>query len=179
MKRAIPLLATGLLAACGSAGPYGFSRSYAPLDAEAEAAADAVEYDPVMAQRKPAEWRRKDVMLFGVVKRRTEGPGGAADLALSVRRLEKRNLCETEAEDSCRVTVSDREHALVHAYVHLDADDEIGKESVGPGSLMRVIGKLGDEVHPDDGASVLHAKYYRHWPRGYYVTTAARAHMRR
>jgi hypothetical protein len=42
-----------------------------------------------------------------------------------------------------------------------------------------VIGKLSDEVDPDDGTPVLRATYYRHWPRNFFVTTADRDHMQR
>jgi hypothetical protein len=44
---------------------------------------------------------------------------------------------------------------------------------------VRVIGKLNDEVDANDGAPVLVAGYYRHWPRGSFVTTADRDHMKR
>jgi hypothetical protein len=44
---------------------------------------------------------------------------------------------------------------------------------------VRVIGKLNDDVDKNDGAPVLAASYYRHWPRNYFVTTADRDHMQR
>jgi hypothetical protein len=47
------------------------------------------------------------------------------------------------------------------------------------GALVRVIGKLSDNVDATDGMPVIVASYYRHWPRNYYVTTAAAQHMRR
>jgi hypothetical protein len=164
---------------CHSAGPYGYSRSYVALAAEESAEAGAKTYDPVMVQRTPAEWKGKRVSVFGVVKTRTEGSGGAAYLTLSVRSLEARNLCDSEDEDSCRVTVSEREHAVIHAHAKLEAEDEIGQKSVGPGSLVRVIGVIGDDVDQNDGMPVLRANYYRHWPRNFFVTTADRANMRR
>ncbi|MGH8311365.1 MAG: hypothetical protein ACRETX_16430, partial [Steroidobacteraceae bacterium] len=98
---------------------------------------------------------------------------------ISVRTLETRNLCDTEDEDTCRVTVSEREHAMLHALVKLSAGDELGEHSVGQGSLIRVIGVIGDDVDQNDGTPVLRATYYRHWPRNFYVTTADREHMRR
>src|SRR5204863_8906877 len=54
-----------LVTACGSAGPYGYSRTYAPLSAEEDAADGAHEYDPVMAERDPAEWKKPKVSVFG------------------------------------------------------------------------------------------------------------------
>lgn len=167
------------LASCHSPGMYGHSRVYAPLGDEEAATKGAKEYDPVMAQRAPDEWKGKTISLFGVVKARHPGPGGNADLTLSVRTLEPRNLCDTADEDSCRVTVSDREHAVVHALAKLAGEDDIGQKSVGAGSLVRVVGTLTDGVDPDDGAQIVNVKYLRHWPRDFYVTTADRAHMRR
>ena len=179
MRRWLFLAAFAALSACHSPGQYGFSRAYTPLDEEQEAVVKAKEFDPVMAQRSPDEWQGKPVSLFGIVKNRTAGPGGRADLTLSVRRLEPRNLCDSEDESSCRVTVSDREHAVVHALVKLSADDDIGKLSVGAGSLLRVVGPISDDVATGDGTPVIRADYYRHWPRNYFVTSADRSHMRR
>jgi hypothetical protein len=168
-----------LSCACHSAGQYGFARTYEPLGDEEDAQQGAKDYDPVMAQRAPDDWKGKTVSVFGVVKVRNPGPNGQSDLTLSVRTREERNLCDTADEDTCRVTVSDREHAVVHALVTLEDEDDIGKESVGPGSLLRIIGTIRDTVDPDDGTTVIRAKYHRHWPRNYYVTTADRQHMRR
>jgi hypothetical protein len=69
--------------------------------------------------------------------------------------------------------VGEREQALVHAHVKLESEDDIGRKSVGAGSLLRVIGVIGDEVDPNDGAPVLRATYYRHWPRSFYLTAAS------
>ncbi|MEZ4220722.1 MAG: hypothetical protein R3B13_07305 [Polyangiaceae bacterium] len=171
--------AAACAAACHSPGQYGHARVYAPLSEEQDATAGAKEYDPVMVQRKPEDFKGKTLTFFGVVLSRSEGRGGTARLRLSVRSLEPRNLCESKDEDSCRVTVGDREHAVAHALVKLSADDDIGKLSVGPGSLVRVVGELVDEVDNNDGGAVLKATYYRHWPRNYYVTTADRPLMRR
>lgn len=167
------LLVTG----CGSAGPYGYSRAYSPLSAEEDAAEDAKEYDPVMAQRDKAEWRKQKVSVFGIVTKRSEGTAGTADVTLSVRSLEERNLCEALDEETCRVTVGEREFAIVHARIKLTPGDDIGEKSLNRGSLVRVLGHLTDEVDPDDGSPVLKADYYRHWPRNYFVTTASRPDM--
>lgn len=179
MSRFLALSALLLATACHSAGLYGHARTYEPLSDEATATASAKEYDPVMAQRQPDKWKNKPVKLFGVVVTRQEGPGGAADLKLSVRTLEPRNLCESSDEDSCRVTVSDHEHAIVHALVKLNGEDDIGKLSVGAGFSLRVVGTIRDDVDPNDGSPMVRVSYYRHWPRGYYVTTKDRATMRR
>jgi hypothetical protein len=164
---------------CASGGPYGYSRTYEPGDGEEDAVESAVPYDPIMVRRRPQDWTSKNVMLFGVVKSRRDGSGGAAYLTLGMRTLSDRNLCESPDEDTCRVTVSEHEHAVVHALVPLGADDDIGKERIGPGSLLRIVGKVTDEVDESDGSRVIRATYYRHWPYREYVTTAARSYMLR
>jgi hypothetical protein len=168
-----------LLLACGGAGPYGHSRAYSPLDEEAAAANGAERYDPVMARRLPQEWQTKKLELFGIVEARAEGRGGLTDLTLSVRRLAARNLCDAGEEETCRVTVGDQELARVHALVALRAADAIGQKNLKQQALVRVIGKLADHVNKEDGADVLVASYYRHWPAAEYVTEQARSYMRR
>jgi hypothetical protein len=164
---------------CSSAGPYGFSRSYAPIGAEEAAVQGSERYDPVMSKRLPDEWRGKKLDVFGVVLARGEGRDGLADLTLSVRRLAARNLCEEADESSCRVTVGDQELARVHALVKLSQNDNVGNERVQPRSLVRVVGKLEDQTNKEDGSDVLLSEFYRHWPAAYFVTEQARSFMRR
>lgn len=164
---------------CASAGPYGYSRSYAPLSAEEDATRGSESYDPVMARRLPGEWRAKKVSAFGIVLARGEGRDGLVDLTVSVRRLAARNLCESGAEESCRVTVGDQELARLHALVRLSQEDAVGEQRVEPRSLVRVVGQLEEQSNKDDGADVLLASYYRHWPASEYVTEQARTYMRR
>ena len=172
-------LAFGLLAfACGSGGQFGHSRTYSALSDEESAAEGAKDYDPVMAKRSPEKWKGQSVSAFGIVVNRGSGPAGASEVKLSLRTLESRNLCESTDDDTCRVTVSEHEHAIVHAMLHLKAEDDLGEHSLGPGSLVRVIGVMADAVDPSDGEPVLQAKFYRHWPRGFFVTTADRKYMR-
>ncbi len=166
------------LAGCHSAGPYGYARVYAPLSQEDDASEGAKEYDPVMMEREPGAWKGQRVSVFGVVRQRGQAAGGMAYLTLSVRTLATRNLCDQMDEDTCRVTVSDHEFALLHATVKLRPEDDIGKASVAPGSLVRVIGKLTEDVDKTDGTQILQASYYRHWPRNFFVTMADRDHMR-
>jgi len=178
-RRLLGALLVGVLAsACASGGQYGFARTYEPLSDEEDFAEGAREYDPVMIEREPESWRGSKLSIFGVVKGRTHAPGGGAYLTLSVRRLEERNLCDDMADDTCRVTVSEHEFALLHAVVKLLPEDDIGKLSLAPGSLVRVIGTLTDNVDKNDGMQVLTGQYYRHWPRNYFVTDADRAHMK-
>jgi hypothetical protein len=168
-----------LLVACHGAGPYGHSPRYAEIDDEAAAAAGAREYDPVMVQRQPDDWRAGKTVLFGVVESRTAGPSGQALLKLGVRRLEQRNLCENaDDDDSCRVTVSEKDFGVVWALVSLHGEDDVGPRSVGLRSLVRIVGKIGQDVSPADGSPVVRATWYRHWPAYFYVTGAS-AHLMR
>jgi hypothetical protein len=167
------------LAACSSAGPYGYSRVYSPLDAEETALEGSREFDPVMARRAPDDWKKAKVSLFGVVTERKDASGGGAYLTLGMRTLAPRNLCDEADQDTCRVTVSAREHAVVHVVVKLKSEDDIGRLSVRPGTLLRIVGHLGEDTDAADGGPVLRADFYRQWPRGEYVTMADSEHMRR
>jgi hypothetical protein len=171
--------ALALASGCRGAGPYGHSPNYVPLADEETAIANAREYDPVMAQRQPEAWRALQVSLFGIVTNRSSGPAGGTYLTLSLRVLEARNLCDTaNDDDTCRVTVSDKDFGVIHVIAPLRPEDDVGQHSVGGGSLLRVVGKLGESVDSNDGAPVLRASYYRHWPRHYFVTKASAEHMR-
>ncbi len=180
MKHALSFAAIAVtLAACHSAGPYGHAPRYAPLSEEAAATAGAREYDSVMFARQPDEWRKSSSVLFGIVTSRTAGPGGGSYLTLTVRKIEPRNLCDNmNDDDTCRVTVSDADSGVVHAIVKLTGEDDVGEHSVGAGSLVRLVGRFGEDVDPNDGAPVLRATWYRHWPRYFYVTRAAARVMR-
>jgi hypothetical protein len=176
---AVALLIGALLVACHGAGPYGHSPRYVELDNETAATAGAREYDPVMVQRQPDAWRSGTTSLFGVVLSRTPGPSGQAMLKLGVRRLELRNLCENaDDDDSCRVTVSDKDFGIVWALVSLHGEDNVGPHAVGMRSLVRVVGTIGQDVSPADGSPVLRAAWYRHWPAMFYVTRASARDMR-
>ena len=173
----LPFACLGVLG-CHTPGPYGHSPDYVAEGDEASALAGARDFDPVMYERERDEWRKTDVVLFGVVDARRPGPGGAAMLRLSVRRLEPRNLCSNaKDDDTCRVTVSDKDFGVVYALVPLRGEDDIGPRSVGLQSLVRVVGKFGQEV-ATEGAPVLHASYYRHWPSSFYATRAMAADMK-
>lgn len=174
-----PVACVAGLSACRSAGPYGYAASYAPTSEEEVEVKEAREYDPVMFAREPEKWRRGKSVLFGVVTARTPGPGGSANMTLSIRKLETRNLCSNaNDEDTCRVTVSDRDFGILHVLVRLRPEDEVGERVLGQGSLMRVVGTFGDDVDASDGAAVLRATFYRHWPRHYFVTQSKSELMR-
>jgi hypothetical protein len=167
------------LAGCRGAGPYGHSRVYVPASGEDRVTSPAVEYDAFGFERSPDKLKGKRVWLFGVVTQRRPGPGGATNVALSLRTLQPRNLCDNDDEDSCRVTISEREMGRAHALLMLKGEDELGELSVGLGSLVRVVGHVAEEIDAADGTGVVRGDFYRHWPRGFYVTTKAAAVMHR
>ena len=179
LRTALPALVLLVLAACRGAGPYGYAPKYVATSDEEAALRGARDYDPVMFAREPEAWRKEPATLLGVVRGRAVGQGGQAYLTLSVRRLEPRNLCANASDDeSCRVTVTDRDFGVVHALVALTPDDDVGQKSVGVGSLVRVVGRFGDDVDPATGAPVIRATFYRHWPRHFYVTSSRSDLMR-
>jgi hypothetical protein len=164
---------------CGSAGPYGYARTYFPTEAEQRAEKATLEYDPVMAERDPEAWASQPVSLFGVVSLRTEEGDDTTSLVVSLRRLERRNLCESGAEDSCRVTVTEKVFGSVRVLVKLRPEDRAGSGRVDPGSLVRVIGLLTPKRDSEEAPTTIRATFYRHWPPDQYVTTAQRKYMRR
>jgi hypothetical protein len=170
LRLSIVSVMAALAAGCGGSGAYGHSPNYAPLDPEVSAVAGAREYDAASARVQGPEAWRKAVVLFGVVESRAAGPGGQALLKLSVRRLEPHNVCPREGDDdSCRVTVSDSDVGTVWALVSLRGDDDVGPFAVGQRSLVRIVGTIGQDVSPTDGAPVVHASWYRHFPLAQYV----------
>jgi hypothetical protein len=178
LKSSLYLAALGALcaltASCRSAGPYGYSRVYTPTSDEAKAVGGKTELDPHNLPRS-ADQRNRAFWAFGVVTHRSPGPGGAAYVALSLRSLSAQNQCRSNDEDTCRVTVSDREHGRAHALVTLTAEDDLGEKSVALGSLVRVVGTVAEDVDPSDGSAILRATFYRHWPRGFYSAATSGA----
>ena len=164
------------LAGCGG-GQYGFARTYEPTSEEEpymERMAAAVSYEEV--RRDPAQFRSATLGWFGVVTAVT--PDGAnARVALTHRIHQDRHLCSDETAGSCRVTVSDRQSGPFTAIVRLTPEDREGQLRVWVGSLLNVYGSPNGEFD-EQGGPVIQAAYYRHWPRGYYVTTGAAGSMR-
>jgi hypothetical protein len=131
--------------------------------------ATSTPYDATV-QRPGAGGVERRISLFGVVDGRAAGPGGQALLKLRVRALEPANQCARPGDDdSCRVTVSDKDFGVVWSLVELRADDDVGPRAVAPRSLLRIVGTVGQDVSPADGAPVVHALWYRHWPGQEYV----------
>ncbi len=166
------------VAACG--GPqYGFARHYQPLSDEEELneTAEAASYEEL--RRDPTAYREKLIGWFGVVtEARTDPATGQTRAAMELRFHQQRHLCSDQFESSCRVTVSEKTAGPFTAVLKLHPEDIEGKDRVYRGSLLKVYGSPDGEFD-DQGGPVIRAQYYRHWPRGAYVTTAATGVMRR
>ena len=171
------LLAACALAACGG-GQYGFARTYSPLGAEQshfKAAQEATYQDLV---REPRRFEKTEVGWFGTVSNVDKAPDGRARLTLNLRAHQSRHLCTEDGSASCRVTVSEAQLGVFTVDLALKPDEISGQDRVWLGSLLKVYGTHSGEYSEETGP-VLNVSYYRHWPRGYYVTTAARGSMRR
>lgn len=178
MKRALALTAI-VLAACGGPGPYGYARTYAPLGGEVAATNGAKPFDSAMLA-EPGRFVDVPLSMFGVVEKRgLASTKGHVFLTLSLRRLDDRNLCENgNDERSCRVTVSDTAFGEVPVVIELAPEDEEGEHAVGPGSLVRVVGVLGSDFDAVGGGALVHGTWYRHWPRGQFVTRSQATKLR-
>ena len=64
--------------------------------------------------------------------------------------------------------------SYVHAY-----DARSGENRVQVNSLLRVYGTVIQGEYDREGGPILQGQYYRHWPRGEYVTSANASAMRR
>lgn len=164
---------------CAGAGPYGHARTYVALPEEAGHAARAEEavYDEV--RRMPDGYQGRTLAFFGVVESVEAGEGGATRVSLQQRTHQERHLCEDDTERSCRVTVNARDGGPFTVVLTLRPADGTGEQRVQRGSLLRVFGTLEVGSYDAQGGPVLRGVWYRHWPRGEYVTTASAAVMRR
>ena len=134
-----------------------------------------VSYEEV--RRDPAQFRSSTIGWFGVATAVTAGEGGRTRVALTHRIHQERHLCNDETAGSCRVTVSDRQSGPFTAVLELAPDDREGELRLWVGSLIKVYGSPNGEFD-DQGGPVIMVQHYRHWPRGYYVTTSAAGSMR-
>ena len=177
-KRSVIAAVTLCLVACAGAGPYNFSKNYEPLSEEDEHAERAVKASYEDVRRDPHGFADRTVSWFGVVTGYGELSKGRVRLVLSHRLHQARHLCKTESDDSCRVTVSDKSMGDFTVDLDLTPEQRMGKEKVWFGSLMRVYATASGE-YDANGNPIMKVAYYRHWPRGYYVTVSARSFMRR
>ncbi|MDB4989141.1 MAG: hypothetical protein JWN04_4319 [Myxococcaceae bacterium] len=163
---------------CAGAGQYSYSRTYVPLASERSHLAEAEELPYEQVKTAPYDYKDKEITWFGVVENLSELSDGRVELTLAVRSHQARHLCRDEYEDSCRLTVSQTSSGKFITRIKLKNEEKLGKERVWVGSLLKVYGHpTGD--YDERGDPVIDTTYYRHWPRGTYVTTAQRSAMTR
>jgi len=170
------LLAFGLSGCSG--GQYGFARTYSPVTTEQTHFDEAEQPTYQDLLRDPRHYEKVEVGWFGVVTNLASQPDGNTRVTLSLRAHQTRHLCADDSRSSCRVTVSEAALGVFSADIAIKGDELTGKDRIWVGSLLKVYGTHSGEYSEETGP-VLKVSYYRHWPRGYYVTTAARGSMRR
>jgi hypothetical protein len=171
------VLALGLVG-CFNPGPYGFDRVYRPLAAEQGHLdqAEQLTYQDVL--REPNAYQNVEIAWFGVITAVGPAKGGVTSVSLQLRAHQARHLCRDDSRASCRVTVGQTDLGAFTALVTLRPEDTEGRKRVGPGGLLKIYGAPSAE-RDGDNVPVLVASYYRYWPIGSYVTTAARSSMLR
>lgn len=163
---------------CGGAGRYGYARAYVPLSDEegyTRRAREAI-YDEV--RRLPHRYENQLISWFGVVQNVDPAQDGSARVSLQIRTHQERHLCEEPEENTCRVTVSDQNGGPFTALLRIAPEDREGENRLQAGSLVRVYGTVVQGEHDAQGGPLLRVQYYRHWPRGQFVTTALRDQWR-
>ena len=166
------------LAACAS-DPYGYAPQYVPSSAEQAFFDRAVEPPYEEVRRDPAAYQGQQIAWFGIVTTVSAAdPAGDVRVALTHRSHQPRHLCADQFDSSCRVTVSAREGGPFTALLRLRPEDVSGPNRLYTGSLVKIYARVTNE-YDERGGPVFRAEYYRHWPRGTYVTTASASNMRR
>jgi hypothetical protein len=151
---------------------------YRPLPAEQGHidSASQLTYQDVL--RDPANHVNTEIAWFGVVTSVSGRADGTTTVRLQLRTHQSRHLCRDEERSSCRVTVGQGDLGAFVVDLKLTPEESLGRERVAPGSLMKIYGMPAAE-RDDDNVPVIIPTYYRHWPVGRYVTTAARSAMPR
>ena len=166
------------LAACAS-DPHGYAPQYVPSPDEEPFYEEAATPSYEEVRRDPAAYEGQRIAWFGVVTGASPaGSSGDARLALTHRFHQQRHLCADQSDSSCRVTVSARAGGPFTALVRLHPEDATGPNRLYAGSLVKIYARVTSE-YDERGGPVFRAEYYRHWPRGTYVTTDSAPNMRR
>lgn len=176
---------------CGACGPgvYGFSRTYTPLEEEATYDAMSRHYTYGAVTANPDDFQDQLIAWFGVIETMEPTKDGRYLIRFAHHTHKERHLCESEANDSCRVTINFTPSGGFSALLELQAEDLVPSlDKIQPGTLMRVFGKVRCRENDDEeivcdrderGGVLFEGVYYRQWPRRYYVTTRAAAVMTR
>ena len=165
---------------CGGGNPYGYGRTYPPLDEEEAHLERAVMLSYEEVRREGSAFKDDLLGWFGVVQELgSAGPDGSTMVSLQLRFHQERHLCADQFDSSCRVTISQRTGGPFSARIAVRAEDlKAGPKKLGPGSLLKIYAHPTGEFD-DLGGPVLKGVYYRHFPHGTYVTVGRRGNMRR
>jgi len=172
------LAASAAILSCGGGGKYNYAIKYHPLKGEKAYFADFEEINYEEIKSDPLKYKGAKLGWFGTVLEMGENDDGTLTLLLAYRTHRERHLCEDQlVKSSCRVTVSEKSHGTFSITLKPGAEDKKGKHQINYKSLLRIYGTpTGD--YDDEGGPILTCDYYRHWPPGTYVTTAAAKYMK-
>ncbi|MDD9934566.1 MAG: hypothetical protein OXT09_13235 [Myxococcales bacterium] len=177
MRTPIPILVM-LAYGCGG-NPYGYAPEYAPLDDEEPYFEQGQAHSYEEVRRNPSAYSSQTIAWFGVVNDvQARGKGGEAQVSLTLHFHQQRHLCADQFDSSCRVTISQKKGGPFSAVLTLRPEDRAGRDRVYSGSLLKIYGNPTAE-YDEEGGPILETAYYRHWPRGTYVTTGRAINMRR
>jgi hypothetical protein len=178
MRYLIALIALGSVLGCG-ANPYGYAPTYEALSDEEPYMERGIEQSYEEVRRDPSTHQSELLAWFGVVDDVKAVPGSNQVLvSMSLHFHQDRHLCTDQFDDSCRVTISEKTGGPFSALLVLNPDDKSGRDRLYGGSLVKVYGHVTPE-YDERGGPIVKADYYRHWPRGNYVTTTRASNMRR
>ncbi|MFI5305723.1 MAG: hypothetical protein ACHQ53_00145 [Polyangiales bacterium] len=180
MRSPIPSLLSALpllLSACGG-NPYGYAPQYVPASDEGAYLEKGVDPGYEEVRRDPSSHQQELIAWFGLVEDVQPAAAGQSRIVMSLHFHQDRHLCSDQFDSSCRVTISDKAGGPFSALVTLRGEDRDGRDRLYAGSLVKVYGHVMTE-YDDRGGPIIRAEYYRHWPRGTYVTTLRSGNMRR
>jgi len=174
---ALPLFSL-LCSACGS-NPYGYAPTYQTLSEEGQFIEKGIDPSYEEVRRDPSSHQQELIAWFGVVDDiKVDAKSGEARAALTLHFHQDRHLCSDQFDSSCRVTISDKAGGPFSALLTLKGEDREGRDRLYTGSLVKVYGHVTTD-YDDRGGPILKVDYYRHWPRGTFVTTMRANNMRR
>jgi hypothetical protein len=177
-RRLLAAFVLPALLGCGG-NPYGYAHYYLPLDDEESYAARAVEPPYTDVVRDPGAFTEQTIGWFGVVREVVPQEDGSVLVRMSQRPHIDRHLCSGRSDDSCRVTISERDAGPFSVRLRLrPGGDAEGVNRVQRESLLKIYGRPSGD-YDSTGGPILSVDYYRHWPRGQYLDTTAQALMRR
>jgi hypothetical protein len=167
-----------MLFGCAS-NPYGYAPTYEALSDEEPYMESGIEQSYEDVRRDPSTHQSDLLAWFGTVDDVKAVPGSNRVLvAMSLHFHQDRHLCTDQFDSSCRVTISEKTGGPFSALLELHAEDKSGRDRLYGGSLVKVYGHVTPE-YDERGGPIIKADYYRHWPRGNYVTTTRASNMRR